>query len=89
MKARGTRKLLWEEYVKECHARENRSPYQYSKLCALLWQGIETTMYFENVAGEKVEVDRAGRTYHLVNPDTGESYKGFFVVILPYSQFTS
>ncbi|RLK62418.1 IS21 family transposase [Atopobacter sp. AH10] len=87
-----TRKLLWEEYVKFCHSSGDRLPYQYSKFCSLLSQGIEqtkATMYFKHVAGEKVEVDWAGATYHLVDPETGELQKVyFFVATLPYSQFT-
>lgn len=87
-----TRKLLWEEYVKECHASGERLPYQYSKFCALLTQGMEqakATMYFEHVAGEKVEVDWAGTTYHIVDVTTGELQTVyFFVATLPYSQLT-
>lgn len=46
-------------------------------------------MYFEHTAGEKVEVDWAGATYHLVDSETGEVTKVyFFVATLPYSQLT-
>ncbi|MFL2136652.1 IS21 family transposase [Ruoffia sp. FAM 24228] len=87
-----TRKLLWEEYVKECHLSGDRIPYQYSQFCEHLNQGIKqskATMYFEHTAGEKVEVDWAGTTYHLVDSETGEVTKVyFFVAILPYSQLT-
>lgn len=87
-----TRKLLWEEYVKECHLSGDRIPYQYSQFCEHLNQGIKqskATMYFEHTAGEKVEVDWAGTTYHLVDSETGEVTKVyFFVATLPYSQLT-
>ena len=85
-----TRKLLWEEYVKECRASGNQLPYQYSQFCQHLNQGIEqskATMYFEHVAGEKVEVDWAGTTYRIVDSETGDIQKVyFFVATLPYSQ---
>lgn len=85
-----TKKLLWEEYVKECHTMGKQLPYQYTQFCTHLNRGIEqskATMYFGHTAGEKVEVDWAGTTYQVINSDTGEIKKVyFFVATLPYSQ---
>ena len=70
-----TKKLLWEEYVKECHTLGKQLPYQYTQFCTHLNRGIgqsKATMYFEHTAGEKGEVDWAGKTYHVVDSETGE-----------------
>lgn len=87
-----TKKLLWEEYVKECHSIGKQLPYQYTQFCTHLNRGIEqskATMYFEHTAGEKAETDWAGTTYHIVDSETNETKKVFFfVATLPYSQLT-
>ncbi len=54
------KKLLWEEYVKECHVMGKQLSYHYTQFCTHLNRGIEqskATMYFEHTAGEKGEVD--------------------------------
>lgn len=86
-----TKKLLWEEYVKECHVTET-IPYQYTQFCALFNRYIEqakATMYFEHTPGEKGEVDWAGQTYEIFDAETGQAHKVyFFVAALPYSQYS-
>ncbi|MFL2140606.1 hypothetical protein [Ruoffia sp. FAM 26254] len=60
-----TKKLLWEEYVKETHTIGTQLAYQYTQFCAYLNRVIEhskATMYFEHMAGKKGEADWAGKT---------------------------
>lgn len=86
-----TKKLLWEEYVKECHVTE-AIPYQYTQFCAHFNRYIEqakATMYFEHTPGEKLEVDWAGQTSEILDADTHLPKKVyFFVAALPYSQYS-
>lgn len=56
-----TKKLLWEEYVNDCHATES-IPFQYAQFCVHFNRYLEqtkATMYFQHSPGEKVEVDWA------------------------------
>lgn len=86
-----TRKLLWEEYVKECQL-AGGIPFGYTQFCHYFNQFIQTnkaTMYFKHQPGEKIEVDWAGQTMVIIDPDTGHPKKGYlFVGTLPYSQYS-
>ena len=86
-----TKKLLWEEYVKECHLME-KIPLQYSQFCVNFNQYVEknkATMHFEHNPGEKIEVDWAGQTLKIMDPETGKEEKAYlFVATLPYSQYS-
>ena len=81
-----TRQLLWEEYCKE-----DPDPYGYSRFCDLLSEAAQVngaTMRFEHVAGEKLEVDFAGKSLHYVDPETGELIScPVLVAALPYSGY--
>jgi transposase len=81
-----TRLLLWQEY-------RSRQPegYSYSQFCELyrVWrEGEEIFMRIPRKAGEEMEVDYAGTTVRIVNPQTGEITKGYvFVAALPASEY--
>ena len=85
-----TKKLLWEEYVRECDA-AGKVPYQYTQFCVRMNKFIEVSkasMHFTHVPGEKIEVDWAGKTIPITDYDTGEISKAYlFVGVLPYSQY--
>lgn len=86
-----TKKLLWEEYVNECHASE-KIPFQYAQFCVHFNRYLEqtkATMYFQHSPGDKVEVDWAGQTIPIKDIETGAMTKSYvFVATLPYSQYT-
>lgn len=86
-----TKKLLWEEYVRDCHLADTL-PLQYSQFCVNFNQHLErskATMHFSHHPGEKIEVDWAGRHQSIIDPETGEMTKAFlFVATLPYSQYS-
>ena len=81
-----TRLLLWQEY-------RHRQPdgYSYSQFCELyrVWlAGEKIFMRIPRQAGEEMEVDYAGTTVRIVNPQTGEITKGYvFVAALPASEY--
>jgi transposase len=66
-----TRMLLWQEYLAE-----HPDGYSYSQFCEryLQWQKAseKTTMRKPKKAGEEVEVDYAGLTVPVTDPETGE-----------------
>jgi len=81
-----TRLRLWQEY-------RQRQPggYAYSQFCDLYrdWlAGEAIVMHIPRTAGEEMEVDYAGTTVRIVNPQTGEITKGYvFVAVLPASNY--
>ena len=84
-----TKKLLWQEYVETCQGK-GTIPLQYSQFCDRFLKHLDTekaTMHLNHKPGEVVEVDWAGTTVPIVNPDTGEISKAYlFVATLPFSQ---
>jgi len=84
-----TKKLLWQEYVEECQSKA-KIPLQYSQFCDRFMKHLNTekaTMHMNHKPGEVVEVDWAGTTVPIVDPDTGEAVKAYlFVATLPFSQ---
>ena len=84
-----TKKLLWQEYVETCQAK-GTLPLQYSQFCDRFTKHLDTekaTMHLNHKPGEVVEVDWAGTTVPIVNPDTGDVNKAYlFVATLPFSQ---
>jgi transposase len=66
-----TRMLLWQEYLAE-----HPDGYSYSQFCERYrqWQKAakETTMRKPKTAGEEVEVDYAGLTVPVTDPETGD-----------------
>jgi transposase len=69
-----TRMLLWQEYLEEYP-----DGYSYSQFCERYrqWQegAEETSMRKPKKAGEEVEVDYAGLTVTVTNPETGETHE--------------
>lgn len=82
--------FLWGRYKNQCIADGTRF-YSYRQFCAKYSEWLSTnneTMHFNSVAGEKIEVDFAGRTFDLVDRLTGEVTAIIvFVAVLPYSQY--
>ena len=81
---------LWNRYRKDCIAREAK-PYQYRQFCENYAKWCEEnyeTIHIQAIIGQKMEVDFAGKTFHLIDKLTGE-ITGIvvFVAILPYSQY--
>jgi len=69
-----TRMLLWQEYLEEYPA-----GYSYSQFCELYirWLKQQDKPVLRQVAkaGEKVQVDYAGLTAQISDPETGEKHK--------------
>ena len=81
-----TRLLLWQEY-----RRRQPEGYSYPQFCEQyrVWcEGEKIIMRIPRQAGEEMEVDYAGTTVKIVNPQTGEITKGYvFVAALPASEY--
>lgn len=80
-----TRRILWEEYIKEYP-----EGYRYSWFCERLNQHIgrrDLTIAMRHNPGEKMQVDFAGKKLHWINVHTGEvHYCEVLVAVMPYSQ---
>jgi len=77
-----TRKLLWMEYI-----RDHPGGYGYSQFCELYRRWAKSqgkpVMRVPKKAGEEVQVDYAGQTVLVINPETGEKRKAqIFVGVL-------
>ncbi len=86
-----SKKLLWTEYLDECN-QFNEEPLMYSQFCYYFQQYEEkrrATMHINRKPGEQAEVDWAGDTAKVCDPDTGEVIKAYvFVGVMSYSQYT-
>lgn len=86
-----TKKLLWNEYLEKCR-QNGDSPLMYSQFCHYIQQNEQkhrATMHINRKAGEQVEVDWAGDTASIIDPDTGEITDAhIFVGVMTYSQYT-
>ena len=82
--------VLWNRYAKLCRDRELKF-YSYRQYCenyAKWCEKNKETLHFNAVIAQKMEVDFAGKTFHMVDPLTGEVQQiVVFVAILPYSQY--
>ena len=82
--------FLWGRYKNQCIA-DGSQFYSYRQFCAKYSEWLEAnneTMHFNTVAGEKIEVDFAGKTFKQVDKLTGEvTTIVVFVAVLPYSQY--
>lgn len=82
-----TLKLLWDEYKDKYP----NSAYQYTQFCEHYrrWAKSQSpTGRFPHPGGEVMEVDYAGMTVTLVNPETGETKQmPVFVATLPASDY--
>ena len=85
-----SKKLLWTEYMEECRL-NNEEPLMYSQFCRYIQQDEQkrrATMHISRKPGEQVEVDWAGDTAKIIDPDTGEITDAFlFVGVMTYSQY--
>ena len=82
-----TLRLLWREYREKHPDGYGRTQFQehYQR-----WSRSHTTsMRLPHKAGEVMEVDYAGMTVPITNPDTGEIWQAaVFVAVLPASNYT-
>ena len=82
--------VLWNRYAKLCRDRKLKF-YSYRQYCenyAKWCEKNKETLHFNAVIAQKMEVDFAGKTFHMVDPLTGEVQQiVVFVAILPYSQY--
>jgi len=88
LKKRGvTLKLLWDEY-KDQHPDNH---YQYTQFCEYYrrWAKVQSpSAHFQHTGGEVMEVDYAGMTMPLVDPESGAvSQVPVFVATLPASNY--
>lgn len=81
-----TRHLLWEEY-----RAEHPDGYAYTQFCHHLNQYLRAqkpSMVLTHIAGDKLFIDFAGKTYPYVELQTGEVVQcQVFVACLPYSDY--
>jgi transposase len=81
-----TRHLLWEEY-----RAEHPDGYAYTQFCHHLNQYLRAqkpSMVLTHIAGDKLFIDFAGKTYPYVDLQTGEVVQcQVFVACLPYSDY--
>lgn len=86
-----TLKLLWREYVMECHS-AGKIPLQYSQFCKSYhdYHAIsKATMHFEHKPGIRIEVDWAGTKMPIYDLQLGTVYYAYlFVATLPFSQYS-
>jgi transposase len=90
MKPGVTQQLIWMEYSEECRA-TGEIPFgltafktHYREFAAQK----KATMHIVRKPGEIMEVDWAGQTAHMTDPDNGEDIEVFvFVSVLPYSGY--
>jgi transposase len=83
-----TLSLLWAEYCEKCRTGET-IPYKYTQYCKLYRDYAKkhkATMRIHHKPGQKMEIDWAGDTAHIIDNITGEQIKAYlFVAVLPYS----
>ena len=84
------KKLLWTEYLEECRLAGDE-PLMYSQFCYYIQQDEQkrrATMHINRKPAEQVEVDWAGDSAHIIDPDTGEILEAhIFVGVMTYSQY--
>jgi len=85
-----TLQLLWMEYSDKCHI-SGLLPYQFTQFKKYYRDYMvktKATMHIQRKPGEVMEVDWAGTTAQMVDPDTGEILEAYiFVAALPYSGY--
>ena len=80
-------RLLWQEYREQYPDGYGRSQFQ--ELYARWNQAHTTSMRLPHKGGEEMEVDYAGMTLSITNPETGEVTQAqMFVAVLPASNYT-
>ena len=85
-----SKKLLWTEYMEDCRA-NGEEPLMYSQFCYHIQQDEQkrrAAMHINRKPGEQVDVDWAGASATVIDPDTGEIIKAYiFVGVMTYSQY--
>ncbi len=85
-----SKKLLWAEYMEECRL-NGEEALMYSQFCHHLQQDEQkrrATMHINRKPGEQIEVDWAGDSAKIIDPDTGEITDAhIFVGVMTYSQY--
>lgn len=85
-----SKKLLWTEYMETCR-QNGDEPLMYSQFCYYIQQDEQrrhATMHINRKPGEQAEVDWAGDTAALTDPDTGEIIPVYvFVGAMTYSRY--
>ncbi len=83
--------VLWTEYCEACRL-AGKIPFMFTQFCHYYRQyrlRQKATMHLERSPGEQVEVDWAGQTAFVRDPDTGKNLPAYlFVATLSYSQYT-
>jgi transposase len=77
-----TMSLLWDEYCEQCRM-SAEIPFMYTQFCLHYREyAIRTkaTMHIDHKPGEKLEVDWAGDTAHLIDTITGEAIPAYIFV---------
>lgn len=84
------KKLLWTEYLEACRLSRD-VPLMYSRFCYYIQQDEikrRASMHINRKPGEQIEVDWAGDTARIIDPDTGEIITAYvFVGVMTYSQY--
>lgn len=82
-----TRHLLWEEY-----RLEQPQGYSYTQFCehfSRVLRSRDVTILLEHKAGEKLQIDFAGKGLYITDINTGEQIKcEVLVAVLPFSSYT-
>lgn len=82
--------FLWGRYKNQCIADEAKF-YSYRQFCSRYADWIQShseSLHLNAVAGKKLEVDFAGKTFKVIDRLTGEAFTiVVFVSVLPYSQY--
>lgn len=82
--------LLWHEYCADAEAAGMR-PYQETQFRTKYHKWARTanaTMRLQHKPGDAMQVDWAGQTITIYDPDTGEAFEVYlFVAVLPYSGY--
>ena len=85
-----TLSLLWNEYCETCR-RNQEIPLMYTQFCnhyRKFASLTKATMHIQRKPGEQMEVDWAGQTASIMDPDTGEMLPVYvFVAALSCSQY--
>lgn len=82
-----TRQLLWQEYILS-----HPEGYAYTQFCERLKQGMRlrtVVMHFEHVAGDKLQIDFAGKKLFYIDPIGKTKVEcPVLVCVLPFSSLT-
>lgn len=85
------KKLLWTEYLEVCR-QNGEDALMYSQFCYYIQQNEQkrrATMHIPRKPGQQIEVDWAGDSAEIIDPDTGVITQAWiFIGVMTYSQYT-